>query len=612
MAFKFRSRTSIFIHDLLMVPLAWFGAYWLRFNLDVIPDDYFYSGLLFLPVVIAIQVTAFSAFGLYRGVWRFSSMPDLVRIAQSVLTGIFFITGLLFLYNRLEGVPRSVLPLYVLILLAFLCVPRFVYRFWKERGFVERVGQRALIVGAGSAGEMLARDLLSNPDSGYIPVIFADDQPSKFRREIRGIRVAGRVEQLADLIEQWEIEVVLIAVPSATDSQMRRIVEICESCHVPFQTLPSVKELLSGSVTKANLRNVSIMDILGRDPVRLDWQRIRSSLNDKTIVVTGGGGSIGSELCKQLARLQPRKLIIFDQCEFNLYKIDADLTRLNSQLQHLAVLGDVADPLAVGQLIDQQRPDVIFHAAAYKHVPLLESQAREAVHNNLIGTKILAEAAIAGAVERFVLISTDKAVNPTNVMGATKRAAEILCQNLNRNGVTRFMTVRFGNVLDSAGSVVPLFREQIQAGGPVTVTHPDITRYFMTIPEACQLIMQAETVGEGGEIFVLDMGEPVKIVYLAEQMIRLSGKVPGKDIKIEFVGLRPGEKLYEELFHDEEKLIETGYSKLRLARARIYDNDQWFDTISQLTLACQSTDQQHVLQLLKNLVPEFKSDTSIS
>jgi len=612
MAFKFRSRTSIFIHDLLMVPLAWFGAYWLRFNLDVIPDEYFYSGLLFLPVVIAIQVTAFSAFGLYRGVWRFSSMPDLVRIAQSVLTGIFFITGLLFLYNRLEGVPRSVLPLYVLILLAFLCVPRFVYRFWKERGFVERVGQRALIVGAGSAGEMLARDLLSNPDSGYIPVIFADDQPSKFRREIRGIRVAGRVEQLADLIEQWEIEVVLIAVPSATDNQMRRIVEICESCHVPFQTLPSVKELLSSSVTKANLRNVSIMDILGRDPVRLDWQRIRSSLNDKTIVVTGGGGSIGSELCKQLARLQPRKLIIFDQCEFNLYKIDADLTRLNSQLQHLAVLGDVADPLAVGQLIDQQRPDVIFHAAAYKHVPLLEGQAREAVHNNLIGTKILAEAAIAGAVERFVLISTDKAVNPTNVMGATKRAAEILCQNLNRNGVTRFMTVRFGNVLDSAGSVVPLFREQIQAGGPVTVTHPDITRYFMTIPEACQLIMQAETVGEGGEIFVLDMGEPVKIVYLAEQMIRLSGKVPGKDIKIEFVGLRPGEKLYEELFHDEEKLIETGYSKLRLARARIYDNDQWFDTISQLTLACQNADQQHVLQLLKNLVPEFKSDTSMS
>ncbi|QPK61831.1 polysaccharide biosynthesis protein [Methylomonas sp. LL1] len=608
MSFKFRSRTSIFIHDLLMVPLAWFGAYWFRFNLDVIPDEYFYSALLFSPVVIAIQVSAFCAFGLYRGVWRFSSMPDLVRIAKSVATGIFFIAGCLFLYNRLEGLPRSVMPLYMLMLLALLCIPRFVYRFWKERAVVERIGQRALIIGAGSAGEMLARDLLSNPHSGYIPVIFADDQSAKFKREIRGIRVAGRVEQLPDLVEQWDIEVVLIAVPSASDSQMRRIVEICEGCGVPFQTLPSVKELLSGAVTKANLRNVSIMDILGRDPVRLDWQRMKSSLADKTILVTGGGGSIGSELCKQLSRLQPRKLIVFDQCEYNLYKIDADLTRLNGQLQHLAVLGDVADPLAVRQLIDSRKPDVIFHAAAYKHVPLLEGQVREAVHNNLIGTKIVAEAAIAGGVERFVLISTDKAVNPSNVMGATKRAAEILCQNLNQTGTTRFMTVRFGNVLDSAGSVVPLFREQIQAGGPVTVTHPDITRYFMTIPEACQLIMQAETVGEGGEVFVLDMGEPVKIVYLAEQMIRLSGKVPGQDIPIEFVGLRPGEKLYEELFHDEEPLMETGYNKLRLAKARVYDNDAWFRQIQELTQACRQQDQQRILTLLKGLVPEFKSE----
>jgi FlaA1/EpsC-like NDP-sugar epimerase len=443
-----------------------------------------------------------------------------------------------------------------------------------------------------------------------VPVIFADDQPGKYRREIRGIRVAGQVEQLPELIRQWDIEVVLIAVPSASDVQMRRIVEICERCDVPFQTLPSVKELLSGAVTNANLRNVSIMDILGRDPVRLDWQRIKSSLNDKTILVTGGGGSIGSELCKQLAKLQPRKLIVFDQCEFNLYKIDADLARLNSAFEHVAILGDVVDSLAVQQLINNQKPDVIFHAAAYKHVPLLEGQVREAVHNNLIGTKIVAEAAIAGGVERFVLISTDKAVNPSNVMGATKRAAEILCQNLNQSGATRFMTVRFGNVLDSAGSVVPLFREQIRNGGPVTVTHPDITRYFMTIPEACQLIMQAETVGEGGEVFVLDMGEPVKIVYLAEQMIRLSGKVPGKDIAIEFVGLRPGEKLYEELFHDEEQLIKTGFSKLSLAKARVYNNDLWLKQIQALAIACQGQDQQSILNLLKNLVPEFSSESN--
>lgn len=605
MNLRFRSRTTIFLHDLCMIPLAWFGAYWLRFNLHEIPDEFFYSALLFLPFVIAIQVSLFWAFGLYRGVWRFSSLPDLIRIGKAVFTGIFIIAASLFLYDRLHGVPRSVVPLYVLILFSLLSIPRLVYRFWKERVFVERIGRRALIVGAGSAGEMLVRDLLANIDSGYIPVIFADDNHGKFKREIRGIRVAGNVEQIPALVEQWDIETVLIAVPSASDSQMRRIVEICEGCNIDFQTLPSVKELLSGAVTKANLRSVSIEDILGRAPVKLDWQGIKAHLHDKTILVTGGGGSIGSELCKQLARAQPRKLIVFDQCEFNLYKIDADLTRLFPDLSHQAVLGDVADPIAVQHLIAGQQPEIVFHAAAYKHVPLLEGQIREAVHNNLIGTKILAETAIAAGVARFVLISTDKAVNPTNVMGATKRAAEILCQNLNQTSVTRFTTVRFGNVLDSAGSVVPLFREQIKAGGPVTVTHPDITRYFMTIPEACQLIMQAETIGQGGEVFVLDMGEPVKITYLAEQMIRLSGKLPDKDIQISFVGLRPGEKLYEELFHDQEQLMATSHEKLRLAKARLYDSVEWAKQIEHLQAACRQQDSQQLLSGLKLLVPEF-------
>ncbi len=609
MIFKLRSRTTIFLHDFCMIPLAWFGAYWLRFNLQSIPDDFFYPALLFLLPVILIQVCLFWFFGLYRGVWRFSSLPDLIRIAKAVVVGVFLIATLLFFFNRLEGVPRSVLPLYVLTLLAFLCVPRLVYRFWKERAFLERVGQRALIVGAGSAGEMLVRDLLSNSNSGFIPVIFVDDQPSKHNREIRGIRVAGKVEDLPILIKQWDIEVILIAVPSAGDAEMRRIVEICETCHLPFQTLPSVKELLSGAVTKANLRNVSIEDILGRDPVQLDWRAIKAGLQGKTILVTGGGGSIGSELCKQLARTQPANLIVFDQCEFNLYKIDADLARLYPQVPHRAILGDITDTLTIEQLIRRHQPEIIFHAAAYKHVPLLEEQVREAVHNNLIGTKILAEAAIVAGVSRFVLISTDKAVNPTNVMGATKRAAEILCQNLNQTGSTRFTTVRFGNVLDSAGSVVPLFREQIKSGGPVTVTHPDITRYFMTIPEACQLIMLAEAVGKGGEVFVLDMGQPVSIVYLAEQMIRLSGKEPGKDIEIKFVGLRPGEKLYEELFHEQEKLLETGFEKLRLAKARLYDTADWSNHIEELKIACGQRNQETILVLLRLLVPEFKIDS---
>ncbi|QWF70932.1 polysaccharide biosynthesis protein [Methylomonas paludis] len=607
MKFRFRSRTTIFLHDLGMIPLAWFGAYWLRFNLQKIPDNFFDLAVHYLPIICAVQVSQFWSFGLYRGVWRFSSLPDLVRISKAVIIGAFMIAVLLFLYNRLAGVPRSILPLYIMNLLAFLTIPRLTYRFWREQAYLDRRGKRALIVGAGCAGEMLVRDLISNADSGYFPVGFVDDAPASLNRAIRGISVLGAVEALPHLINQLQVEAILIAVPSASAAQMRRIVDVCESCRLPFQTLPSVKELLHGTVSKTNLRNVSIEDILGRDPVKLDWQTIQGSLQDKIVLVTGGGGSIGSELCRQLAKAHPKQLIIFDQCEFNLYKIDADLNQLYPQLSHQAILGDVADALTVERLIRGLQPEIIFHAAAYKHVPLLEHQVREAVHNNLIGTKILAEAAIAAGVGRFVLISTDKAVNPSNVMGATKRAAEILCQNLDRKDATRFTTVRFGNVLDSAGSVVPLFRAQIKAGGPVTVTHPDITRYFMTIPEACQLIMLAEAVGQGGEVFVLDMGEPIKISYLAEQMIRLSGKEPGNEIRIEYVGLRPGEKLYEELFHEQELLQETRYKKLRKAHARVYAGDEWAALAAELVTACQQCDQNHILGLLKKLVPEFKT-----
>lgn len=606
--FKFRSRTTIFIHDLVMVAVAWFGAYWLRFNLDIIPDRFLQSIKQDLPYVIAIQGTVFWFLGLYRGVWRFSSLPDLIRITKAVLIGIGLIALSFFLYNRVDGVPRAVLPLYLFLLLLLLSVPRFCYRFWKENILMERSGKRALIVGAGAAGEMLARDLLGEIDSGYVPVAFVDDDRHKRKREVRGIRVVGEIKQLPVFIKKLDIEVILIAIPSATDSQMRRIIEACEQCEVPFQTLPSVKDLLSGRISRGSLRDVSIEDILGRDPIHLDWQSIADNLHGKSIMVTGGGGSIGSELCKQLARVNPARLIIFDQSEFNLYKIDAELRASHPEIKLKAVLGDVTDRLSVRRVIRKLNPDVIFHAAAYKHVPLLENQIREAVHNNVIGTKTIAEEAIAAGIERFVLISTDKAVNPTNVMGATKRAAEILCQNLNSRDGTRFMTVRFGNVLDSAGSVVPLFRAQIKDGGPVTVTHPDITRYFMTIPEACQLIMQAEVAGKGGEVFVLDMGEPIKISYLAEQMIRLSGKRVGDDIKIKYVGLRPGEKLHEELFHEHEHLRPTGYEKLLLANARLYDEVLWTSHIEKLVQVCQQDNEVEILKVLRSLVPEYQAE----
>ena len=605
--FKFRSRITIFIHDLVMVPCAWFGAYWLRFNLDVIPAKYYAAAIAFLPFVLTIQVCLFWLFGLYRGVWRFSSLPDLIRISKAVTGGMVCITIVLFLYSRLEAVPRAVIPLYFLLLLLLICVPRFMYRAWKESFLGDETGERALIVGAGAAGDMLVRDLLANKSSGYIPVAFVDDAVNKRKREIRGISVEGSIDNIPTLIASLGIEVLLIAIPSATDSEMRRIVEICERCKIPFKTLPSVREVFSGQITRQNLRDVSIEDILGRDPVHLNWQAISERLEGKRVLVTGGGGSIGSELCQQLARIKLGALIVLDQSEFNLYQIDAQLAARCPDIERHVILGDVADRLTVRGAIQEMKPDVIFHAAAYKHVPLLENQIREAVHNNVIGTKTLAEEAIAAGVKRFVLISTDKAVNPTNVMGVTKRAAEILCQNLNSREGTRFITVRFGNVLDSAGSVVPLFRKQIKAGGPVTVTHPEISRYFMTIPEACQLIMKAETVGQGGEVFVLDMGEPVKISYLAEQMIRLSGKRVGEDIKIEYVGLRPGEKLHEELFHEHEQLVATGYEKLLLAQARLYDKASWRAQVGELCLSCQKGNEAEILKILKKLVPEYQA-----
>jgi FlaA1/EpsC-like NDP-sugar epimerase len=600
-----RPRTIIFIHDVLMAPIAWMGGYWLRFNLDTIPEPEFGTALLSMPWVVAVQACSYWFFGLYRGVWRFSSLPDVVRIAKAIVAAIAIIAVGLFFFNRLHGVPRSQVPLYTGLLLALLCTSRFLYRFWKDTVLKQRSGKRALIVGAGAAGEMLARDLSQDRNPGYLPVAFADDDGGKRKREIRGLSVAGNIAMLPELIDKLQIEVLLIAIPSATDAQMRRIIEICEGCAVPFQTLPSVKELLSGNISRTNLRDVSIEDILGREPIRLDWASIKSALTGKSILVTGGGGSIGAELCKQLAKVEPARLVVFDQCEYNLYKIDAELRRLYPSLQFDAVLGDVTDAAALRRLFQRTPLDAVFHAAAYKHVPLLENQVHEAVRNNLIGTRTVAEAAIAANVGRFVLISTDKAVNPTNVMGATKRAAEILCQNLNDPAHTHFTTVRFGNVLDSAGSVVPLFREQIRAGGPVTVTHPDICRYFMTIPEACQLIMQAETVGKGGEVFVLDMGEPVKIAYLAEQMIILSGKRPGKDIQIEYVGLRPGEKLYEELFHEHEPLLPTGYEKLLLAKARGYDKAVWAHRVDALAQACAEQREDEMVALLQTLVPEF-------
>jgi len=595
---RLRSSWAAFAHDLLMVPLAWLGAYWLRFNLESIPKPYLDEAWTLLPVVWFVQVVAFWRFGLYRGIWRFASLQDLSRILKAVATGVAAAAIVSFTLTRLEGVPRSVFVIYACLLVLLLGGPRFLYRSLKDRNQLRDSGQRALVVGAGRAGEQLVRELLRDRASAFYPVAFLDDDPAKIGKEIHGVVVAGRTGELERLALKYGADVIVVALPEAAPSERRRIIEACERTGLPFRTLPPLEDLVSGRVSVRHLRNVEIDDLLGREPVELDWTTITARHRGRSVLITGGGGSIGSELCRQIARLEPSRLVVFERSELNLYNIERELRSRFPALPLGVVLGDVGDGALVEKTLQEYRPEVIFHAAAYKHVRLLESQARAAVRNNVLATRTLAQAAVRAGCRTFVFISTDKAVKPGNVMGATKRVAELYCQALNQHARTRFVTVRFGNVLGSAGSVVPLFQKQIAEGGPVTVTHPEVTRFFMTIPEATQLILQASSVGEGGEIFVLSMGEPVNIRYLAEQLIILSGKRPGEDIEIVYTGLRPGEKLHEELFQGDEELIGTAHPKLLLARSRMRPLALLERDIDMMAEACARNDEQRVCQLL--------------
>ncbi len=593
-----------FLHDIFMIPVAWLGAYMLRFNLEGIPDFFWRHALLSLLMVLLVQAIVFWAMGLYRGVWRFASLPDLIRISKAVLLGLLISVILLYLLLDFRGVPRSVPILYCILLVIFLSLPRFVYRTIKDQGVIDRSSQRVLIVGAGRAGEMLVRDLMRNQKRSYVPVGFVDDDRNKKGKEIHGIRVVGKCARLPKICNRLAVDLIMLAVPSAGSEQMQYIVDQVESTGLPFRTVPQLSDLMTGNVRIDQLREVMIDDLLGREPVTLDWKGIKAGLAQRTVLVTGAGGSIGSELCRQLAKLNVSSLVLVENGEFNLFSIQQELMRNYRDLQLYPHLVDVTEARVIERIFARYRPAVVFHAAAYKHVPLLESQIREAIRNNVLGTRNVAMSADKWRAEEFVLISTDKAVNPANVMGASKRAAEIYCQNLDNQTGTSFITVRFGNVLGSTGSVIPMFKQQIKMGGPLTVTHPDVERYFMTTREACQLITQACVLGRGGEIFVLDMGEPVKIIYLAEQLIRLSGMTPGEDIQIEYVGLRPGEKLYEELFHESESLVATEHEKIHLAKYRKVDWEQLNGNMDLLEEACETYDCERLGSILDDLVPE--------
>ena len=601
-------RAAVAIHDLCMVVVAWLVAAWLIESTTAITFGSNLSNLMSLCIVIVLQGSVLWATGLYKGLWRFASFPDMWNIARASIFGTVAIVAVLALVQGpvISHWMPTVL-IYPVLLFVLLGLPRMCFRFWKDsQTAITASGEglkRVLVIGAGRSAAMLEKELRRR--GGFNVVGFLDDNERLRGAQVHGIPVLGAIDSLPAIGASYQADLAIIAMPSATNQQMQRIVGICELSEIEFRTLPTLQDLGSQATSIGDLKRVVIDDLLGRDPVSLEWESIRVGLVGKRVMITGGGGSIGSELCRQIARLNPVELIVVDHSEYSLYRIDHELRSEHHDLLFYSVLGDICDPATVEKVIGDYKPDVVFHAAAYKHLPILQTQVREAFRNNVFGTMRVAEAAERHGVGTFVLISTDKAVNPANIMGATKRVAEMYCQNMNARSQMRFITVRFGNVLNSNGSVVPLFQEQIAKGGPVTVTHPEISRYFMTISEASQLIMQAAVLGSGGEIFVLDMGEPVNITYLAEHLIRLAGKEPGRDIEIIYTGLRPGEKLFEQLFHELEPYERTTHEKILLAHPRVADWDELRAELKSSELAVRRYDTKYLQQALVRLVPEL-------
>jgi FlaA1/EpsC-like NDP-sugar epimerase len=597
------------LHDVVAAALAWVLGFWLRLNLEL-PEPFGAVAMNTLPVVVAVQAIIFWRFGLYRGIWRYASMHDLRSIVMAVSVSAAVVPALLVLLRMSDPVPRSVFILDPLLLLFMMGGSRMAYRAWKE-GRLAGLGNvnsaPVLILGAGDAAATLVRELAVKRDWRVVGLL--DDAGRKHGRQIHGVPVRGGLGDLPRVAADLQVEHVIVAMPSVSHTVRRHAVQLATQAGLKVMTVPSLDDIVSGKVTVSQLRRVELEDLLGRDPVKLDDGRLAGLLAGEAVMVTGAGGSIGSELCRQIARFGPSRLVLFELSEYALYQVEQEFRSSHPELQIVCAVGDTRNRMRVEQILREYRPRVLFHAAAYKHVPLMEEvNGWEAVQNNVLGTHVLGSAAIRAGVEEFVLISTDKAVNPANIMGASKRLAEMVCQGLQRGGQTRFVMVRFGNVLGSAGSVIPKFRKQIEEGGPVTVTHPEITRYFMSIPEAAQLVLQAGAMGQGGEIFVLDMGEPVRIVDLARDMIRLSG-YSENEIRIAFTGLRPGEKLYEEVLADGEQTLPTPHPKLRIARARDV-SEEWLPALVAWLERPVVLDDDAVRRELQRWVAEYRVASS--
>ena len=636
--------------DVILVAGSFYSAYLIRFEFSI-PGEYLSTFFKALPYVLVVKMCSFSFFNLYRGMWRYTSLIDLVNVCKAVFTSSLFIIMAVLMVHRFHGYPRSVFIIDGFLTFLTIGGIRVAIRlyFARRSGFEifpairmgERERKRLLIIGAGDAGEKLLREIRDNPGLKFEPVGFLDDNPDRQGRAIHGVPVLGTLENMVRLRESFDE--VLIAVPSSKGEEMRRIVEICERTGKRYRIMPSIGELIDGRVSIKTVRDVTLADLVGREEVHLDHEGIKRYLHQKRILITGAGGSIGSELVRQSGRFHPQALALLDVSELNLFQVEMECQQRFSYIDKSSFLVDVRNQADVERVFSKFRPQVVFHAAAYKHVPMQELNPWEAVFNNVLGTRNLLEVALKNRVERFVFVSTDKAVRPVSVMGATKRVAEMIvgCMSHGAGSIAqsgkgikqsaevrgqraergkgiqelrdwdgfegaRLMSVRFGNVIGSSGSALPIFQDQIARGGPVTVTHPEVTRYFMSIPESAQLILQAGAMGESGEIFILDMGKPIRILDMARDLIRLHGFEPERDIPIQFIGLRPGEKLYEELITQGEGVVSTAHEKILVLRGNACERKDLEAHIDELISVARTNDANAIKKKLKEIVPEYR------
>ena len=606
----FYRRTCLIVYDIISVIFASYFAVFIRyeFRLGDVPEHFLTPITSFLPINIVLTLFVCYIFRLYHSLWAFAGETELQNLVVScAVSTILNSIGLQFFKTAGQPVPKSYYFLYLFVLISMMFISRFSYRFMrslKHKQQNKKNGISVMVIGAGEAANVIIKEIVNSNFSTMVIRCIIDDDKGKWGRYIQGIRVAGGRDKIIECADVYDIDEIIVAMPSISRAELRKILEICKETNCKLRSLPGMYQLVNGEVNVSKLRDVEVEDLLGREPISVDLDSILGYVQSKVVLVTGGGGSIGSELCRQIACHRPRQLIIVDIYENNVYDIQQELKTRYPDLDLAVLIASVRNTNRMNWIFEHYQPDIVYHAAAHKHVPLMEDSPNEAVKNNVFGTWKTAQAAAFYGVKKFVLISTDKAVNPTNIMGASKRICEMIIQTFNNHYDTEFVAVRFGNVLGSNGSVIPLFSKQIVAGGPVTVTHPDIIRYFMTIPEAVSLVLQAGAYAKGGEIFVLDMGEPVKILDLAENLIRLSGYRVGEDIKIEFTGLRPGEKLYEELLMEEEGLKETANRLIHVGKPIEIDETQFFIQLKKLKEESKN-ESGDIRPLIQEIVPTY-------